>query len=117
MKYKFGSGGTLSLHYKGILCSTFPLTKQKTLQYYIDESNKLILKNFKRNWDIKEQILLCTAYCETIVSKRHFKQKITTQDNDSFLKSLFILLKTKQIENNNDFGYFIMPYKKYIKKC
>ena len=116
MKYNFGSGGTLSLHYKGVLCSTFPLTKKKTLQYYIDQANTLILNNFKKKYDLKHQIKICELFCETIVSRRYHKKKITTLDNDYFIQSLFILLKTKQIENNNDFGYFVMPYKKYIKK-
>jgi len=116
MKYNFGSGGTLSLHYKGIMISTFPLTKKKTLEYYIDQSNTLILNNFKKQHNLKEQIQICRLFCETIASKRYHKHKITTFDNECFLKSLFILLKTKQIENNNDFGYFIMPYKQYIKK-
>tara|TARA_R110000823_G_C15536173_1_gene457470 strand:- start:122 stop:475 length:354 start_codon:yes stop_codon:yes gene_type:complete len=116
MVYNFGSCGTLSLHYKGIIISTFPLTKNKTLQYYIKAGESSILRHFQSGHSLKEQIEICVSYCELFTSRRYHKQKVSQKDHHIFLQALMVLLKTKQIKNDNDFGYFVMPYKQYIKK-
>jgi hypothetical protein len=116
MVYNFGSEGTLSLHYKGIICSTFPLTKIKTLKYYIKQGEDSILRHFKLGHSLKQQIELCASFCEIFSSRRYHKQKVAKGDHDIFLQALMVLLKTKQLNNDNDFGWFVMPYKQYMKK-
>ena len=100
MKYNFGSGGTLSLHYKGIICSTFPLTKIKTLDYYIKQGEDSIFRHFKTGHSIKEQISICYSFCELFANRRYHKQKVAGCDHDIFLQAIMVLLKTKQINND-----------------
>tara|TARA_R110001592_G_scaffold12615_1_gene59708 strand:- start:266 stop:619 length:354 start_codon:yes stop_codon:yes gene_type:complete len=116
MVYNYGCGGTLSLHYKGIVCSTFPLTKIKTLDYYIKQGEDSIFRHFKTGHSIKDQIKICHSFCEIFTCRRYHKKKVGKEDHDIFLQALMVLLKTKQLNNDNDFGWFVMPYKPYIKK-
>ena len=52
MIYK-GSRGNLSLHYKGIMISNYPLTKKKTYERYKYQGEYLILDSLKKNLKIK----------------------------------------------------------------
>tara|TARA_R110000803_G_scaffold206088_1_gene273164 strand:- start:449 stop:811 length:363 start_codon:yes stop_codon:yes gene_type:complete len=116
MVYNYGCDGTLSLHYKGIICSTFPLTKIKTLDYYIKQGEASIFRHFKMGHNIKKQIELCTVYCEVFTSRRFNKSKVAKQDHDIFLQAVMMLLKTKQFNNDDNFGWFVMPYKPIKRK-
>ena len=116
MVYNYGCDGTLSLHYKGIICSTFPLTKIKTLDYYIKQGEDSILHHFKNGLNIKKQIKLSTVYCEVFTIRRHHKQKVATEDHTVFLQALMTLLKTKQLNNDDNYGWFVMPYKPIKRK-
>ena len=110
---KYGSEGSISFFYKGMLCSTHPLTKNKTFDYYKNKAENKMLDAIKSDrYNLKQQIYVCKIFCDLFVDRRSNKSRMNTQDHLLLMTSIFVLLKTKQIENDNDFGYLIMPRRK-----
>jgi len=107
-----GCDGSLNLYYKGLLISSFPLTKKKTFKRYQYQGEYLILKSMKENFKIKQIIYTLTHFCNMIHNRKLNKQPIRRSDHEYFISCLFGLMKLKIIDNNNENGYLIMPKKK-----
>ena len=110
-----GCDGSLNLYFKGLLISSFPLTKKKTFERYLYQGEYLILESMKQNKNIKLIIYTLTLYCNQIYKRKKNKQPIYRSDHELFLSSLFGLLKLKIIENDETNGYLVMPRKKLPK--
>ena len=107
-----GCDGSLNLYYKGLLISSFPLTKNKTFERYRYQGDYLILKSMKENFKIKQIIYTLTHFCNIIYKRKLNKQAIRKSDHQYFISCLFGLLKLKIIENDETNGFLIMPKKK-----
>ena len=73
MIYK-GSAGNLSLHYKGVMVSNYPLSKKKTYERYKYQGEYLILKSLKENMKLKTQIQIYLHFCN-VIHKRKLNQQ------------------------------------------
>lgn len=104
-----GCDGSLTLFYKGLLISSFALTKKKTFERYLYQGEYLILKSMREKLNIKKIIYTLTYYCNVIHKRKLNKQPIRRSDHELFLSSLFGLMKLKIIENDSLNGYLIMP--------
>ena len=108
-----GSHGSLNLYYKGLLISSFPLSKNKRFQDYKALGEQFILDSMiKKNINIKFQLNSYRIFCDKIYERKKNKQGIRRDDHELFLFSLFALLKLKAIDNDNENGYLVMNKKK-----
>tara|TARA_R100001440_G_scaffold43809_1_gene63551 strand:- start:7613 stop:7954 length:342 start_codon:yes stop_codon:yes gene_type:complete len=107
-----GCDGSLNLYYKGLLISSFPLTKKKTFERYQYQGEYLILKSMREKLNIKKIIYTLTYFVNLIHKRKLNKQPIRRSDHEYFISCLFGLLKLKIIENDELNGYLIMPMKK-----
>jgi len=110
-----GSKGSLNLYYKGLLISSYPLTKLKTFERYKYQGDSLIIKSLKLNINMKLQIKTYKQFCYMIYKRKLNKEAIRRSDHLMFLNSIFALLKLKVIENDSDNGYLTMSRKKPTK--
>ncbi len=110
-----GCDGSLNLYYKGLLVSSFALTKKKTFERYKYQGDYLILKSLKEKLKIKQIIFTLTHFCNVIYARKKNKQPIRRSDHEYFISCLFGLLKLKIIENDELNGYLLMPRKKLSK--
>ena len=110
-----GSQGSLNLYYKGLLISSFPLSKNKPFEKYKLLGERFILDSMiTKNININLQLKSYRIFCDKIYERKKNKQGIRRDDHELFLFSLLALLKLKGIENDNENGYLIMPKKKTI---
>lgn len=107
-----GSQGSLNLYYKGLLISSFPLSKKKTFEDYQYQGEYLILKSMRENLKIKQMIFTFTHFCNMIYQRKKNKQPIRRSDHEMFISCLFGLIKLKIIDNDDLNGYLVMPKKK-----
>lgn len=107
-----GPDGSLNLYYKGLLISSFPLSKKNNFKAYEYQGEYLILKSMREKLKIKQIIYTFTNFCNIIYSRKKNKQPIRRSDHEMFISCLFGLLKLKIIENDETNGYLIMKKKK-----
>tara|TARA_R110000822_G_scaffold63736_4_gene156471 strand:+ start:10393 stop:10755 length:363 start_codon:yes stop_codon:yes gene_type:complete len=108
----FGSHGSINLFYKGILISSFPLSKKKRLVDYEHLGTTTIIDTNTSGMNIKHCIGALVLFCNQILKRKINKQGIRRTDHQLFSGALFALLRLKVIENDDENGYLIMPYKK-----
>ena len=109
-----GAEGSLNLYYKGLLVSSFALTKKKTFESYQYQGEYLILRSMRDNYNIKKIIYTFTHFCNSIYQRKKNKQAIRRGDHEMFLGCLFALMKMKIIDNDESNGYLVMTKKKTI---
>lgn len=107
-----GCDGSLNLYYKGLLISSFALTKKKTFDVYKYQGEHFILTSMKDNINIKRIIYTSTYFCNLIYRRKKNKEPIRRSDHEMFIGCLFALMKLKIIQNDESNGYLIMPKKK-----
>ena len=107
MIYK-GSAGNLSLHYKGIMVSNYPLSKNKTYERYKYQGEYLILKSLKENMKLKKQIQIYLHFCNVIHKRKLNQQAIRRSDHELFISCFFALMKLKILEEDDMNGILIM---------
>jgi len=107
-----GCDGSLNLYYKGLLISSFALTKKKTFDRYEYQGEYLILKSMREKLNINQIKLTLTYFCDIIYKRKLNKQPIRRSDHEYFISCLFGLLKLKVIDNDEANGYLIMPRRK-----
>lgn len=108
MYKKVGSKGSISLHYRGVMCSIFPLTNKKNEDYYIEMGNKAIIRHMKEGYNIPKQIEILTLFCEVFARRRLNKQKVASDDHIQFCKALMGLIKLKKLENDIHNGWICL---------
>ena len=106
-----GSNGSICLYYKGLLISSFPLTKRKTLEAYLQQGDELIRSS--KGINIKVQIKTYLHFCNMIHSRKKNNQGIRRGDHIYFLNCLTALLRLRIIDNDDLNGY--MCFKKRNK--
>ena len=107
-----GSNGSLNLYYKGLLISSFALTKNKTFDRYEYQGEYIILESMKQGFKIKQITITLINFCDLIYYRKNKKQSIRRSDHEFFISCLFGLLKLKIIDNDESNGYLICPKKK-----
>ena len=107
-----GSDGSLNLYYKGLLISSFPLSRKNNFERYQYQGEYLILKSMREKLNIKQIIFTLTDFCNIIYARKKNSQPIRRSDHQMFISCLFGLLKFKIIDNDESNGYLIMKKKK-----
>lgn len=110
-----GKHGSLNLYYKGLLISSFPLSKYKTFGRYQYQGYHIILQSMKQGFKQQQIIITLINFCEVIYNRKKNKQCIRRSDHEFFLSCLFGLLKLNIISNDESNGYLIMKKKKKKK--
>lgn len=108
-----GCDGSLNLYYKGLLISSFPLTKKNTFTRYKYQGEYLIRKS--NHIPIKIQIKTYIHFCNMIHRRKINNQAIRKSDHQMFLNSLFALMRLNIINDDESNGYLIMNKKKKNK--
>jgi len=108
-----GSHGSITFYYKGLLVSSFPLTKKKKLEDYLYQGEDFIYNS--KAIPIKKLIKICFLFCNTIWKRKKNNQPIYREDHIYFLCCITALLRLRIIENDEMNGYLEMPKKKKNK--
>ena len=104
MKMRFGDSGQMVLYYKDVLCSCFPLHKEKyTYENYKYSGEHIILQTMKGcpGITIKYQIYTYMKYCLVHLKRVIKKEHISTKDHKFFCSALFALVKLKIIDEED----------------
>ena len=105
-----GSEGSLTLYYKGLLISSFPLTKKKKVNDYLFQGEHMIRQS--KGIPIRIQIKTYVHFLNMIHNRKLNKQPIRRSDHIYFLNCLFALMRLKIINDDENNGYLIMNKKK-----
>lgn len=105
-----GSHGSLCIYYKGLLISSYPLNKIKTVERYLQQGEELIYKS--KGIPIKLQIKTYLHFCNQIYNRKKNNLAIRRSDHIYFLNCLTALLRLRIIENDELNGYMDFPKKK-----
>ena len=104
-----GSEGSICFYYKGLLISSYPLSKKKTLEGYLNQGEELIYKS--KGIPIKAQVRTYLHFCNEIYSRKKKNVAIRRSDHVFFLNCLTALLRLKIIDNDESNGYYCFPKK------
>tara|TARA_R110001632_G_scaffold129641_1_gene243715 strand:- start:40 stop:396 length:357 start_codon:yes stop_codon:yes gene_type:complete len=110
---KEGEHGSICLYYKGLLISSFPISKKKTENYYLDMGEQLIRNS--KCIPIAERIKYSLTFMNQMYSRKKKKQAIYAEDHQLFCASLLAMMRIGIIDNDIDNGYYIFPKKKKSK--
>jgi len=105
-----GSHGSICFYYKGLLISSYPLSKKKTLERYLNQGEELIYKS--KGIPIKAQVRTYLHFCNEIYSRKKNNLAIRRSDHIYFLNCLTALLRLKIIDNDESNGYYCFSKKK-----
>jgi len=105
-----GKEGSICFYYKGLLISSYPLSKKKNLQSYLNQGEELIYKS--KGIPIKVQIKTYLHLCNDIYSRKKNNKPIYRQDHIFFLNCLTALMRLKIIDNDELNGYMCFNKKK-----
>lgn len=107
-----GSQGSICFYFKGLLISSYPLTKKKTCQAYLNQGEELIYES--KGINIKTQIKTYLYFCNMIYTRKKNNQAIRRSDHVYFLNCLSALLRLRIIENDELNGFMCFPKKKSL---
>ena len=113
MTIYYGSEGTACFYYKGLLISSYPLTKKKTIDRYLYQGEELIKTS--KGIPIKIQLKTYINFCNIIYNRKKRNDPIYRQDHIFFLNCLTALLRLKVIDNDELNGYATFKKKKSFK--
>ena len=105
-----GSEGSVCFYFKGLLMSSYPLTKKKTLQAYLNQGEELIYKS--KGIPIKAQIKTYLYFCNQIYLRKKNKLPIRRSDHIYLLNCLTALLRLRIIDNDELYGFMCFNKKK-----
>ena len=105
-----GSEGSICFYFKGLLISSYPLSKKKTLQAYLNQGEELIYKS--KCIPIKVQIKTYLHFCNEIYSRKKNNLAIRRSDHIYFLNCLTALLRLRIIDNDELNGFMCFNKKK-----
>ena len=108
-----GVNGSVCFYFKGTLISGYPLSKKKTVEYYLYQGERMI-----RSWircskthNIKEHIISYFEYCNLIRREKLNGGRINSTSHMLFISSLCALMRLRLIENDDDNGYLVCKRK------
>jgi len=104
-----GSNGSICFYYKGLLISSYPLTKNKTCQAYLNQGEELILNS--KGIPILTQIKMYRLFCNQIYSRKKNNLPIRRSDHIYFLNCISALLRLRIIDNDELNGYMCFSEK------
>jgi len=105
-----GSEGSVCFYFKGLLISSYPLSKNKTLKAYLNQGEELIYKS--KGIPIKVQIKTYLHLCNEIYSRKKNNLPIRRSDHIYFLNCLTALLRLRIIDNDELNGFMCFNKKK-----
>ena len=109
-----GKQGSLNLYYKDLYIASYPLGKIK-LKDYEEIANDLIIRSMrKQKRNIREQIFAYKFFCQSMLTRRIKKKKMTIEDHRMFLGCILALVKFKIEDPDN--VMLVCPRKKKSKK-
>ena len=105
-----GSNGSICLYYKGLLISSFALTKKKTLERYLQQGEELIYTS--KGIPIRIQIKTYIHFCIQIYNRKKKNLSIRRSDHIYFLNCITALLRLRIIDNDELNGFMCFNKKK-----
>ena len=105
-----GSHGSICFYYKGLLISSYPLSKRKTFERYLNQGEELIYKS--KCIPIKVQIKTYRHFFNEIYSRKKNNLAIRRSDHIYFLNCLTALLRLRIIDNDELNGFMCFNKKK-----
>lgn len=105
-----GSEGSICFYFKGLLISSYPLSKKKTLNTYLNQGEELIYKS--KGIPIKVQIKTYLHLCNKIYSRKKNNLPIRRSDHIYFLNCITALLRLRIIDNDELNGFMCFNKKK-----
>ena len=105
-----GSEGSVCFYFKGLLMSSYPLTKKKTLNAYLNQGEELIYKS--KGIPIQVQIKTYLHFCNEIYLRKKNKLPIRRSDHIYLLNCLTALMRLKIIDNDELNGFMCFKKKK-----
>jgi len=112
MGKRVGKNGSICIFFKGTLISTYPLTDEYNLEYYLSTGEDIIRKSKDMGYNIKQQIIVYFGFLNKIERRKREKLPIYASDHDKATHALFALLRLRLIENDELNGYAIFKKKK-----
>lgn len=110
MVVKVGKNGSICLYYKGLLISSFPLTKKKDKNFYFNIGEILIKES--KGIPIDQRIRFSLRFMNQIHMRKLYDKPIYKSDHELFSASLFAMMRLRIIDNDSENGYMIFPKKK-----
>jgi hypothetical protein len=107
-----GSNGTVCFYFKGLLISSYPLTKKKTLHAYLNQGTELIRAS--KGIPIMTQVKTYKLFCNSIYRRKKEGLPIRRSDHIYFLNCITALLRLRMLENDETNGYMCFPKKKLL---
>lgn len=114
MVVRNGSEGSFNIFYKGLLISSFPLTKKKTVERYINQGEAMIREC--KHIPIIKQIQIYKTMIDLIYNRKLNNQPIWREDHVSLLNCIMALIRLRVMENDEQNGYFAIGKKKSKNK-
>ena len=108
----YGNQGTLCFYYKGLLISSFSLSKREPFERYMNQGEAIIKAS--KGIPIKTQLTAYTHFCNMIYNRKKNNQPIRRSDHIHFLNCITALLRLRIIENDELNGYMVFKKKKKI---
>jgi hypothetical protein len=105
-----GSHGSLCFYYKGLLISSYPLNKKKTVEAYLQQGEELIYKS--KGIPIRVQIKTYLHFCNEIYRRKKNNLAIRRSDHIYFLNCITALLRLRIIDNDDLNGFMCFSKKK-----
>lgn len=110
MTIYYGSQGTICFYYKGLLISSFPLTKVKSEAFYLELGERLIRSS--KGIPITERIKYSLTFMNNIHSRKINNLSIYKSDHQLFITSLMAMMRLNIIDNDDENGFMVFKYKK-----
>lgn len=111
-----GENGSLCMYYKGLLISSFELSKDKPFHAYEEYGKSLLEQTLRDGISLNYQIPVLKLFADEIYSRKKLNKPIWKKDHELMCQTIFAMIKLKLIENDELNGYLVCPkYKK--KRC
>ena len=108
-----GSEGSINIFFRGTLVSSFPLTKKKTVERYLQQGEEIIRKG--KNVKILDQIKAYFLFANFIYDRKKKNLPIYASDHIQFLNAVMALIRLEIMQNDDENGYYVAPKKKKSK--
>lgn len=109
-----GSEGSINIFFRGLLVSSFPLTKKKTVERYKQQGEEIIRKG--KGVKILDQIKAYFMFIEAIYNRKKKNLPIYRTDHINVLNAVMALIRLEVMENDSNNGFYVAPKKKINRR-